>query len=184
MKHLPHLEKSPQIHPSVYVDPTARINGDVVIGAESSVWFSASIRGDVHWIRIGARTSIQDNCALHCTHDTHPLDIGDEVVVGHGAALHGCRIEDGCLIGINSTILDGAVVGAGSIVGAGALVPPGKIIPPGSMVLGTPGRVVRQLSPEELQHLGGAWRSYVDYVAEYRRQGRFHGWAEHPLQDR
>ncbi len=180
---LPHLAKPPSIHPSVYVDPSARINGDVEIAEGCSVWFNASIRGDVHSIRIGPRTSVQDNCVLHTTYELHSLTLGAEITLGHGAVLHGCRIGDRCLVGMRAVVLDGAVVGSESVVGAGAVVTAGTQIPPGHLALGCPARVIRPLSERERATLLNGWEHYVDYVAEYRRQGRFHGWSDHPLRD-
>lgn len=184
MRKLPHLELSPKIHPSVYVDPTARINGDVTIGADASVWFHASIRGDVHHIRIGPRTNIQDGCVLHTTYERFALEIAEEVVLGHGAIVHGCTIRPHCLIGIGAVLLDGCVIEEEVLIGAGAVVTPGTVIPAGSMAVGCPARVVRTLGHEERGRLRCEWEHYVDYVAEYRRLGRFHGWEDHPLRDR
>jgi carbonic anhydrase/acetyltransferase-like protein (isoleucine patch superfamily) len=182
--HLPHLERSPHIHPSVYVDPTARINGDVTIGEEASVWFHASIRGDVHWIRIGPRTSVQDHCALHTTHERFPLEIGPEIVIGHGAVLHGCTLAGRSLIGMGAILLDGCLIEEEVIVGAGSLVPQGRVMPAGHLVMGSPAKPVRPLTETEREAVRNGWRNYADYVAEYRRLGKFHGWADHPLQDR
>ncbi len=181
---LPHLENRPDIHPSVYVDPTARINGDVTIAEGASVWCNVTIRGDVHYIRIGERSNVQDNCVLHTTHDRFPLDIGPEVVIGHGAILHGCTLRGRSLIGMGAILLDGCTVEEEVLVGAGSVVMQGKTMPAGHLVVGSPARPVRPLTPEERQALRDGWRNYVDYVEEYRRQGKFHGWADHPLQDR
>lgn len=137
------------------IDPTARaaenavLVGDVKLGADVTVWYNAVLRGDVGPIRVGAGSNIQDNCTLHCAAGV-PTEVGRNVVVGHGAILHSCVVEDGCLIGMGAVVLDGSVVGAGSIVGAGALIPPGKVIPPGSLVMGMPGRVVRQATEAEM----------------------------------
>lgn len=181
---LEHLEKSPQIHPSVYVDPTARINGDVTIAEGASVWFNVSIRGDVHFIRIGRRTNVQDNCVLHTTCDRFPLAIGPDVVIGHGATLHGCTVKGPALIGMGAVLLDGCVIEEDVVVGAGAVVTQGKIMPAGHLVLGSPARPVRKLTAQELGAVREGWRNYADYVEEYRRLGKFHGWADHPLGDR
>jgi carbonic anhydrase/acetyltransferase-like protein (isoleucine patch superfamily) len=179
-----HLEKSPTIHSSVYVDPTARINGDVTIAEGASVWFQVSIRGDVHWIRIGERTNIQDNCALHTTHDRFPLDIGPDVTVGHGATLHGCTVKGSALIGMGAVLLDGCVIEEDVVVGAGSVVTQGKVMPAGHLVLGSPARAIRRLSDEEIIAVRESWRSYAEYVLEYRRLGKFHGWSDHPMKDR
>ena len=181
---LPHLEQSPHIHPSVYIDPTARINGDVTIARGASVWCNASIRGDVHRIRIGENTNVQDNCALHTTHETHALEIGPCVVIGHGAILHGCTLEGSTLVGMGAILLDGCNIGAEVVIGAGSVVTQGKIMPPGHLVLGSPARAVRPLTDQERLAVREGWRNYAEYVEEYRRLGKFHGWADHPLGDR
>jgi carbonic anhydrase/acetyltransferase-like protein (isoleucine patch superfamily) len=180
---LEHLAKRPDIHPSVYVDPTARINGDVIIGEDASVWFHVSIRGDVHRIRIGAGTNIQDQCALHTTTDRFPLDIGPRVVVGHGAILHGCTVHGPALIGMRALLMDGCVIEPDVVVGAGAVVTEGRVMPAGHLVLGMPARPIRKLEEDELRELRQAWTHYRDYVAEYRRQGKFHGWKDNLLWD-
>ncbi len=181
---LSHLERHPDIHPSVYVDPTSRINGDVAIAEGASVWFNVSIRGDVHFIRIGERTNIQDNCVLHTTHDTYPLTIGPGVVMGHGAILHGCTVKGPALIGMGAILLDGCVIEEDVVVGAGSVVTQGRVMPAGHLVLGSPARPVRALSPGEVQAVRDGWRNYAEYVEEYRRLGKFHGWKDHPVQDR
>ena len=133
--------RTPKIPASAYIDPDAVIIGDVTIGEHSSVWPCVVIRGDVNWIRIGARTNIQDGSVLHVMKDTHPLQLGDEVTVGHGVILHGCTIESRVLIGMGSVLLNGAKIGAGSIVAAGTLVPEGTVVPPGSLFMGHPGKI-------------------------------------------
>ena len=130
----------PRIAASAYIDPQAVVIGDVEIGEDSSVWPCAVIRGDVHYIRIGARTNIQDGSILHVMRDTNPLVLGDDVTVGHSVTLHGCTIESRCLIGMGSIILNGAVIGTGSIIAAGTLVPERTIVPPGSLMMGQPGQ--------------------------------------------
>src|SRR3954464_3555537 len=117
----------PTVDPSAYLDQSAQVIGDVHIGPESSVWMSVVIRGDLNAIRIGARTNVQDGTVVHVQAGTHPTAIGDEVTIGHGAIVHGCTVEDRCLIGMGATILDGARIGRGSLVGAGALVTPGSV---------------------------------------------------------
>ena len=178
---LEHLEKKPEIHESVYVDPSARINGDVTIARGASVWCNVSIRGDVHYIRIGENTNIQDNSALHTSHDVYPLDIGPGVVVGHGAILHGCRIVGYSLIGMGAIVLDDAVVEEEVIVGAGALVPQGKVLKAGHLYVGSPARPAREMSAEERKAVRDGWKNYAAYVEEYRRQGRFFGWKDNPF---
>jgi carbonic anhydrase/acetyltransferase-like protein (isoleucine patch superfamily) len=154
----------PTIAPSAYVDVSAQVIGDVHIGAESSVWMNVVIRGDVNAVRIGARSNIQDLTLVHVMRDTHPTVIGDDVTVGHSAVIHGCTIENRCLIGMGAILLNGVVVGSGSIVAAGALVPEGTIIPPGSMVMGMPAKVRRALSAEE----GASIQWYADNYVRYR----------------
>src|SRR5580658_6518723 len=139
----------PQIAGSAYIDVAAVVIGDVSIGADSSVWPGVVIRGDVNWIRIGARTNIQDGSILHVYKDTHPLILADMVTVGHGAILHGCTIESRVLIGMGSILLNGARIGEGSIVAAGTLVPEGAVVPPGSLFMGHPGKFRRALTPED-----------------------------------
>ena len=136
-------EKKPRFESSAFIHPSSFIIGDVEIGEKSSVWPFAAIRGDVESIRIGERSNVQDGCVLHVDHG-YPLKIGDDVTLGHGAIVHGATVEDSCIIGIRSTVLNGCVIGEGSIVGAGAVVTPGKEIPPGSMVLGVPAKVKKR----------------------------------------
>jgi carbonic anhydrase/acetyltransferase-like protein (isoleucine patch superfamily) len=160
----------PQIAASAYVDPASVIIGDVVIGEHSSVWPCAVIRGDVHYIRIGARTNIQDASVLHVMRDTNPLVLGDDVTVGHSVTLHGCTIESRCLIGMGSIVLNGAVIGTGSIVAAGTLIPERTMIPPGSLVMGSPGKVKRPLTPEDLASISAYAQRYVEYKETYRAE--------------
>jgi len=157
------IDKTPQVHSSAWVADSARVIGDVVIGEESSVWFNAVVRGDVHYIRIGKRTNIQDGCVLHVARKTLPLVIGDEVTVGHNVVLHACTVGNQCLIGMNATVMDGAEVGDNSIVGAGSLVTPGTKIPPGSLAVGSPAKVKRELTEEEMR---GIRESAANYVAD------------------
>ena len=139
---------TPQIHPSARLAETAAVIGDVALEENVTIWYGAVLRGDVGPIRIGRGSNIQDNCTVHCAVDV-PTVVGENVVVGHGAILHSCTVEDGCLVGMGSILLDGCVIGEGSVIAAGALVPPGKSIPPRSLVMGVPGRVVRQVTEEE-----------------------------------
>lgn len=160
--------KTPVIDATVYVDPGAQVIGDVVIGPQSSIWCNAVVRGDVNIIRIGARTNIQDLVMLHVTRRTAPLQIGDDVTVGHAAILHGCTVQNRCLIGMGAIVMDGAVVGEESIVGAGALVTEGTVIPPRSLVVGVPAAVRRPLRPEEIAFLAQSAANYVQDAADYR----------------
>ncbi len=157
--------KRPEIAASAYIDPAAVIIGDVVIGADSSVWPCAVIRGDVHHIRIGARTNIQDGCVLHVMRDEYPLILGDDVTVGHSVTLHGCTIASRCLIGIRAILLNGVTVGTGSIVAAGTLLLERTEIPPGSLVVGHPGKVKRMLTPSDQATIEAYAQRYVVYSA-------------------
>jgi carbonic anhydrase/acetyltransferase-like protein (isoleucine patch superfamily) len=162
---------SPRLADDVVVMHGAVVIGDVEIGAGSSVWFNAVVRGDVHFIRIGRDTNVQDGAVLHVTNDTAPLRIGHEVTIGHLAMLHGCTVEDGCLIGMQATLLDGCIVGAGSLVAAGSTVLEGAIIPPRSLVAGSPARVKRTLTEEESARLRQGAANYLSYVERFRACG-------------
>lgn len=157
----------PAVSASAYVDESAQVIGDVKIGERSSIWCNVSARGDVNSIRIGDETSIQDNTCLHVDYD-EPLVIGSRVTVGHSCTVHGCVVEDDCLIGMGSTILSGARIGAGSIVAAGALVTEGQQIPERSVVMGAPGKVKRQTSDEDLSKMRDNAARYVLLSREYR----------------
>lgn len=163
----------PQIHPTAFVEDSAHVIGDVHLGEESSVWFNTVVRGDVHYIRIGNRSNVQDNSVIHVRHGSHPTILEDEVTVGHSVTLHGCYVERGSLIGIGSIVLDDVRVGALSIVAAGALVSPGTIVPPRSLVMGVPAKVKRELTETEVDQLSIFWMNYVEYTREYlaERQG-------------
>jgi carbonic anhydrase/acetyltransferase-like protein (isoleucine patch superfamily) len=160
----PYRGTSPRVHSTAFVDASAQVIGDVEIGEESSVWMCAVIRGDVHWIKVGKRTSIQDGTIVHAMTGTHPTTIGDNVTVGHAAVIHGCTVEDQCLIGMGAILLNGARVGAGSIVAAGTLLVEGQKVPPRSLVMGSPGKVKRLLTQAEV----GEIRSYADRYVGYR----------------
>jgi len=166
---------SPKIDSSSWIAPGAAVIGDVKIGKDCSIWFGVVIRGDVHKIRIGNRVSVQDLSMIHVTHykkpdksDGSPTIIGDDVTIGHKVMLHGCTIEDGCLIGMSATILDDAVIGKESIVGAGALVTKGKKFPPRSLILGSPAKVVRSLSEDEVKELYNSSSRYVKFMQGYK----------------
>jgi carbonic anhydrase/acetyltransferase-like protein (isoleucine patch superfamily) len=168
-----HRGKDPVIAKAVYLDPTAVIIGDVEIGEHSSVWPLTVIRGDIHRIRIGRRTSVQDGSVLHVTHagpynpDGYPLIIGDDVTIGHKAMLHGCTIGNRVLIGMAAIIMDGAVVENEVVVGAGTLVPPGKILKSGHLYLGNPARMARPLTEQEVSYFHYTSKRYVDLAGEY-----------------
>jgi carbonic anhydrase/acetyltransferase-like protein (isoleucine patch superfamily) len=158
----------PRIPPSAFIDISAQIIGDVEMGEESSAWMNVVIRGDVNWIPIGRRTNIQDGSIVHVMHGTHPTEVGDEVTVGHGVILHGCRVGSRCLIGMGAILLNGVEVGEESIVAAGTLVPEGTRIPPRSLVVGSPGKVRRALTDEDVASIAGYADRYVAYAREYR----------------
>jgi carbonic anhydrase/acetyltransferase-like protein (isoleucine patch superfamily) len=166
----PYKSILPTVHATAFVDRSAQVIGNVHVGAESSIWMNCVVRGDVHAIRIGQRSNIQDLTLVHVMRDTHPTVIGDDVTVGHSAVVHGCTIEDRCLIGMGAILLNGARVGTGSIVAAGALVPEGMVVPPGSMVMGVPGRVRRALTPEEDASIKWYADNYVKYRLEYQAE--------------
>lgn len=157
----------PKIYPNVYVAPGAYIIGDVEIAEGSSIWFNTVVRGDVAPIRIGANTNIQDGSVVHGATGIS-VEIGSRITVGHNAILHGCRIEDNAFIGMGATVLTGAVVGNGAVVAAGALVPEGKVIPPNTLVMGSPARVVRELTPEDAKRFATTWVEYRDISAVYQ----------------
>jgi carbonic anhydrase/acetyltransferase-like protein (isoleucine patch superfamily) len=157
----------PRVHPTAFIDDSAQVIGDVEIGEESSVWMSVVIRGDVHRIRLGRRSNVQDGTVVHVMNRTHPTTIGDNVAVGHAAILHGCTIEDQCLIGMGAILLNGAHVGTGSIVAAGTLIVEDTIVPPGSLVMGSMGRVKRQLTVAEVEDIRAYADRYVGYRLDY-----------------
>lgn len=163
-----YLDFEPQVADDAYVHEDATVIGDVVIGARSSIWPAAVLRGDDASIRIGAETSIQDGSVVHTTKDLSTCSVGDRVTVGHKVILHGCTVEDECLIGMGAIILDNAVIGKGSLVGAGALVTQNRQIPPGSLVLGAPAKVVRPCGDAERAMIENGWKEYVERGAEYR----------------
>jgi len=165
----------PQIASTAWVDETALVVGDVTIGADSSIWPMSVVRGDIHSIRIGERSNIQDGSVLHVTHDSeyseggNPLVIGSDVTVGHKVILHACTVEDGCLIGMGAVVLDGALVRAGAMVGAGSLVTPGKVLEGGYLYLGSPARRVRELTEKEKRYFEYSAAHYVRLKNRHRR---------------
>lgn len=160
-------DKSPVIHETVFVAEDAVIIGDVEIGENSSVWFGCILRGDVNYIRVGKRTNIQDSTVIHVSSKTRPTVLEDEITIGHRVTLHGCHIESNCLIGIGSIILDGARIGRHSLVAAGSLVTPNTIVPPRSLVMGSPARVKRELTGEEVEKYSRNWPNYVELSKIY-----------------
>ena len=158
---------NPRIHAAAFVAEDAIVIGDVEVGEDASVWFGSIVRGDVNYIRIGARTNIQDATVIHVSSRTHPTVLEEEITVGHRVTLHGCHVESGCLIGIGSILMDGVRIGERSLVGAGSLLTPGTQVPPRSLVLGSPARVKRELSDDELAFLDRSWRNYVELKSKY-----------------
>jgi carbonic anhydrase/acetyltransferase-like protein (isoleucine patch superfamily) len=154
----------PDIHPSVFIAPGVKIVGDVSIGENSSVWYNAVIRGDVHYVKIGEMTNIQDCSMLHVTNGRFPLNIGNKVTIGHSVKLHGCTLQDLCLIGIGAIVLDGAVVETNSMVAAGALVKPNFVVPSGKLVAGVPAKIVRDLTDEEILDFESSAMRYKKYT--------------------
>ncbi|MFZ5434691.1 MAG: gamma carbonic anhydrase family protein [Calditrichota bacterium] len=164
---LPFEGKFPEIHPTAWIAPGAVVIGDTEIGAESSVWFGAVIRGDVNIIRIGRRVNIQDGTICHVNYDDASLIIGDDVSIGHSVMLHGCRLETGCLIGIGARVLDKVVVGANSLVAAGSVVREGTIIPAGELWAGVPAIKKRDLTDEAKKEILATAEHYVQYRLHY-----------------
>jgi len=157
---------SPRIDSTAFVAEGAVVIGDVEIGPGASIWYGCVVRGDVNFVRIGARTNIQDGTVIHVSRVDHPTIIADEVTVGHGAMIHGCNIESGSLIGIGAIVLDGVVVGRESLIAAGSLITPGTVIPPRSMVMGSPAKIKRTLDDEEVANIQTFWQNYVTLLGE------------------
>jgi gamma-carbonic anhydrase len=158
---------TPNVAPSAYVDPSAQVIGDVAIGARSSIWCNATLRGDINHIHIGDDSNVQDNSVLHVDYGEFPLHIGDRVTAGHSVVLHGCIIEDECLIGIGAIILNGARIGKGSVIAAGALIAEGVAIPPNSLVMGVPGKIRREVNAAERERFHLNWQHYVSLSRKY-----------------
>ena len=159
--------RAPEVHPSCYVDLSAQLIGDVTLGEHSSVWMNAVLRGDVNSIRVGSNSNVQDCAVLHGQRNLYPVIVGDWVTIGHNATVHGCIVEDECLIGMGAVILNGAVIGAGSIIAAGAVIPEKTIIPPRSLVAGVPGKLRRTLGDDDLKLIRMYAQNYLDYTAIY-----------------
>ena len=158
---------TPTVPKSCFIEETAVVIGDVVIGEDCSVWFNAVVRGDVNYVRIGNRTNVQDLCMLHVTRETCPLIIGNDVTIGHHVVLHGCTIKDRVLVGMGAIIMDGVVVGEDSVVGAGALITEGTIVQPKSLIVGSPAKVKRSVTDKELAWIQESAQSYVIYARQY-----------------
>jgi len=161
---------TPTIPATCFVDPSAQLIGDVVLGEHASVWPCAVLRGDVHEIRVGAHSNIQDNSVLHGMKQLWGVYVGEYVTVGHSVTLHGCTIEDRCLIGMGSIILNGAKIGAGSIIAAGTLIPEKTVVEPGSLWMGSPGKFRRQLTPADQETIMRYARNYLGYKDEYLKE--------------
>jgi carbonic anhydrase/acetyltransferase-like protein (isoleucine patch superfamily) len=163
----PHRGRLPLVHATAFIDDSAQVIGDVEIGEDSSVWMCVVVRGDVNSIRIGSRTNIQDGTIVHVMLRTHPTTIGHDVTIGHGALVHGCTIEDRCLIGMGAILLNGSHVGTQSIVAAGTLLVEGMQVPPRSLVMGSPGKVKRTLTDDEIASIQSYADRYVGYRLDY-----------------
>lgn len=160
---------TPTVHESAFLDPSSLVIGDVHLGEESSVWPGCVVRGDVHSIRIGRRTNLQDLTLVHVSSGKHATFIGDDVTVGHRVILHGCTVGNRVLVGMGAILMDGVEVADDCIVGAGALLSPGTKVPPGSLILGSPGKVKRELTGEERAFLRESARRYVELAQEHRQ---------------
>ncbi len=165
----PYRGGMPVVHPTAFVDESAQVIGDVQIGAESSVWMNAVIRGDVNAIRIGERTNVQDGTVIHVMHHTHPTAVGDDVTIGHGAIVHGCTVGSRVLIGMGAILLNGSTIGEDTIVAAGSLVTEDAVVPPRSLVMGSPARVRRALTDDEVRFVLESAGNYVRYRLDYAR---------------
>jgi len=161
---------TPTVPASCYIDPSAQLIGDVQLGERSSVWMNAVIRGDVNAIRIGANSNVQDCAVLHGMRHVYPVHVGDWVTIGHNATVHGCVVEDECLIGMGAVILNGAHIGEGSIIAAGAVIPEKTVVPPNSLVAGVPGKVRRTLGDEDRKLIRNYAQNYLDYTAIYLKE--------------
>ncbi len=167
MKLIEHNSILPSIDPSAKIFENAVLSGDITISKNVNIWFNASLRGDMAPIFVGENTNIQDNAVVH-TNTGLPTSIGSNVTVGHGAIIHACTIEDDCLIGMGSIILDGAVIKKGALVGAGAVIPPNKIIPENTLVVGNPMKIIRELTPQELEANKTNKNYYLKLMQEYK----------------
>lgn len=162
----------PVIPESCYVDVSAQVIGDVILGEHASVWMNAVARGDVHSVRVGAHSNVQDCAVLHGMRNQYPVIVGEYVTIGHNATVHGCIVEDACLIGMGATIMNNALIGEGSIIAAGALVPENTRVPPRSLVAGVPGKVRRGLTSEDREMILQYARNYLDYTKIYLEERR------------
>ncbi len=160
--------RSPVVLDSCYVDLSAQVIGDVELGEQASIWMNAVVRGDVHSIRIGARSNVQDCVVLHGMRHLYPVYVGEGVSIGHNATVHGCVVGDNCLIGIGATVLNNARIGEGSIIAAGSVIPEGMVIPARSLVIGVPGVIRRRITEADYAMIQMYANNYLDYAAQYR----------------
>src|SRR5688572_12035548 len=167
----------PQIHPTAFIAPTAAVMGNVTIGEDASVWYGTVLRGDMAPIVIGVQSNVQDGTIVHVDEGV-PCTVGRRVGVGHRVILHGCTVEDECLIAMGSVLLNGVTIGTGSVVAAGAVVPEGMQVPPRSLVMGVPGRIVRQVDATLAERVAGTWQHYVE-EARAHRAGRYPLLSQH-----
>lgn len=165
---LPYKQTIPQIHDDAYIADNAVITGDVVIGADSNIWFGCTLRGDVNNIVIGARSNIQDHTMMHVSSFGHNTEIGDDVTVGHAALLHACKIGNGAFVGMQACVMDGAILEDRSMVAAGSLVTPGKVVPSGQLWSGSPARFMRDLTDKDFKHMQWSANHYVAMSKEYK----------------
>ena len=154
----------PKVHESVFLAPGVKIIGDVEIAEQSSIWFNSVARGDIHYIKIGSYSNIQDCCVLHVTNDKYSLNIGNWVTVGHSVNLHGCTVNDHCLIGMGAILLDGSIVEQQAMVAAGSVVKQGFLVPSGKLVAGVPAKIIRDLTKDEIQEMRKSAESYIEYA--------------------
>tara|TARA_B100000941_G_C28508426_1_gene558919 strand:+ start:4641 stop:5156 length:516 start_codon:yes stop_codon:yes gene_type:complete len=161
------LNKSPKIHDNCYVSETASIIGDVTLSEDVNIWFGSVLRGDMNFIRVGSGTNIQDNTTIHVTTKTAPTEVGSGVTIGHNAIIHGCKIEDNCLIGMGSIIMDQVIIGNGTLIGAGSVVPQKMIIPPNSVVMGLPAKIIRKITKQERQEILERSKQYIELSKKY-----------------
>ncbi|WP_036063898.1 gamma carbonic anhydrase family protein [Leptospira noguchii] len=164
---LEYMGKRPQIHESVFLAPGSQVIGDVVIGKNSSIWFQTLVRGDVNYIRIGENVNIQDLTIIHVARDVYPVEIGNNVSIGHRATIHGCKLKDNSFVGMCATLMDDVEVGEFAFIGAGALITPGKKIPPGVLVMGSPGKIIRDITDKEREIIVRTTNNYIKYKENY-----------------
>jgi carbonic anhydrase/acetyltransferase-like protein (isoleucine patch superfamily) len=158
---------TPVIPDSCYVDLSAQVIGDVILGERASIWMNAVVRGDVHSVRLGAHSNVQDCAVLHGMRNLYPVIVGEYVTIGHNATVHGCIVEDACLVGMGATIMNNARIGEGAIIAAGAVVPENMLVPPRSLVAGIPGKVRRELTSDDREMILKYARNYLDYTKIY-----------------